>query len=1105
MKKKHNRYWYGLGLALLLASQSTSLISAQDTERIDSGTVVESSASSEETLLKRPTHTVTLKVKTDGVPSDAGGRLDSVDGVLSGIEGTPVHLKVTANPGYRFIGYESYITDSGNSTDGLLPIENHRFDISDKIGNTTVYALFEKIPVDPNVYFADDFSGITDSVLSRYTLSDNLAKQVIVADGRLEVQAPGISSLTPVLDRAIEEDDTLGYQVSFKLQQIGDVKPWNTFRIAFREGADGSIYALELNGKKAVIKKLESSHAANNTGEALSEPVNLELGSNPHDFLITVKNGTISVTDNELPLISYSTKDNWGGSSAKIAFNPVSNRSIALDDLTIAKTKDYKKVNLIYRLDGQKNSAGQAGVVKGHQAEVAVGEALKLSATAKVGYRFEGFKDAAGNLLDLEQYRVPSNAEEPLIIYADFITSTEADREAKTFYIDSQEGQDTNSGEDEAHPLRSLASLKETTLVAGDRVLFKKGSVFTGKEAAISFKGSGAAGSPILISTYGEGERPRFDAQGEVENVLSLYNQEYITVEGLEITNLDAQFDTSFGLNTSNNRSKALRGVRVIAENYGVVHDITLRDLYIHDINGQLNSKWNGGIFFDAQGVVGEGVPTKYDGILIENNILERVDRSGMKLIGSSWANQSSKNNKNTPLNWYPSTNVVVRGNRIDKAGGDAITVRDTDGALVEYNHVSDSRFQDTGYNAGIWPFQTTNSVIQYNEVYRTHGVTDGQGLDLDHVSSNSVMQYNYSHDNEGGFMLIMNGFEHTSPTIRYNISQNDKDKTFEFARGTPSGTAIYNNTIYSDAKLTGRGAIIDVPNTKAGTGNRDAFFFNNVFHFVDGEEMYVAKSDALQYLDKLHFYNNAYIGVKPPAEEKQAITEGISFNGLGTGPTENSHLTPNTGKYLTNQLDGYKLTTGSALETQGVSLKEALAHFYKELGVSQQVDMAQTATMSPTDAFALAKTTNSVDAIARSYPKVAGVTYDTDFFGNSLSATSVSVGAYQAMNGSQKPSDDLSTDENSQDTDNTTTDSSQDSTTSSTETSATKTLTDTAGVSTEKTSASIPQSPSKATARKTLLPLTGEAPAYKSVVVGLGLVIVAMLLRGITKTIIRD
>ena len=68
----------------------------------------------------------------------------------------------------------------------------------------------------------------------------------------------------------------------------------------------------------------------------------------------------------------------------------------------------------------------------------------------------------------------------------------------------------------------------------------------------------------------------------------------------------------------------------------------------------------------------------------------------------------------------------------MEKIGGDGITVRDTDGALIEHNLVRDCRYQNTGYNVGIWPFEAANTVLQYNEAYETHGTTDGQGLDCD-------------------------------------------------------------------------------------------------------------------------------------------------------------------------------------------------------------------------------------------------------------------------------------------------------------------------------------------------------------------------------------
>src|SRR5690606_28998697 len=111
-----------------------------------------------------------------------------------------------------------------------------------------------------------------------------------------------------------------------------------------------------------------------------------------------------------------------------------------------------------------------------------------------------------------------------------------------------------------------------------------------------------------------------------VVNVVELYNQEYVHVRDLEITNTDPAHGSSFTLNGNTNRSKSLRAVNVFAEDFGVARGIEIRGLHIHDVNGNLDAKWNGGIFFDIPGSIagGEllGVPTKYDDVLIADNIL---------------------------------------------------------------------------------------------------------------------------------------------------------------------------------------------------------------------------------------------------------------------------------------------------------------------------------------------------------------------------------------------------------------------------------------------------------------------------------------------------
>ncbi len=75
-------------------------------------------------------------------------------------------------------------------------------------------------------------------------------------------------------------------------------------------------------------------------------------------------------------------------------------------------------------------------------------------------------------------------------------------------------------------------------------------------------------------------------------------------------------------------------------------------------------------------------------------------------------------------INNYYHTNVVIRNNYVQRAGGDAIVPMYCKEPLIEYN--VDSCSQNTAdnpnamYNAGIWPWRCEDAVFQYNEVFGT-------------------------------------------------------------------------------------------------------------------------------------------------------------------------------------------------------------------------------------------------------------------------------------------------------------------------------------------------------------------------------------------------
>ncbi|HWD60911.1 MAG TPA: hypothetical protein VG369_00320, partial [Humibacter sp.] len=104
-----------------------------------------------------------------------------------------------------------------------------------------------------------------------------------------------------------------------------------------------------------------------------------------------------------------------------------------------------------------------------------------------------------------------------------------------TYYVDSQLGSDSNQGTSSSAPWKSLAKVNATTFRAGDRILLADGSEWSG--TTLWPKGSGDATANVTIGDYGSGAQPRVDGAGQVANAVELFNQQYWTIENIEVTN----------------------------------------------------------------------------------------------------------------------------------------------------------------------------------------------------------------------------------------------------------------------------------------------------------------------------------------------------------------------------------------------------------------------------------------------------------------------------------------------------------------------------------------------------------------------------------------
>ncbi|MEV7692462.1 right-handed parallel beta-helix repeat-containing protein [Microbacterium sp. NPDC089189] len=389
-----------------------------------------------------------------------------------------------------------------------------------------------------------------------------------------------------------------------------------------------------------------------------------------------------------------------------------------------------------------------------------------------------------------------------------------------TYYVDAAAGADTNAGTSESAPWKSLSMANALVHTPGTRILLKAGSTFTGQY--LDLRGSGTAAEPIVVGRYGTGAKPKIDfgntAVGGEGFGVRVTNGSHWTISDLEITS--GQHTTSMRRN----------GILILGAGAGggAFQGIRILNNDIHDIFGR--DRRTGGINIHARRASAADPESTWDGVLIQGNTVDNVADTGIQtmtdalLDGSTWTRTHDA-----------FSNVVIRRNTVTRIHRDGILVRAGVDPLIEYN-TTDRIGKYTDANTAVvtylpavsvvaaqWAYYTSGAVFQYNEASRTRRIDgDGQPWDFDVEVSNSVYQYNYSHDNEGGTLLMMD--DTSNNVFRYNISQNDLDRSgaaFSIPFGGGS-LAVYNNVFYRSAGQTG---LLTTSNS-AGV----ATYTNNVF-----------------------------------------------------------------------------------------------------------------------------------------------------------------------------------------------------------------------------------------------------------------------------------
>ncbi len=394
---------------------------------------------------------------------------------------------------------------------------------------------------------------------------------------------------------------------------------------------------------------------------------------------------------------------------------------------------------------------------------------------------------------------------------------------SETFYIDAQNGNDENEGTSPDTAWKTFANTKRLRLQAGGKLLLKAGCTWNGEQLSI-WEAAGTPENPVLLGRYGEGDDPIINGAGNPWQTdknapkqdvaaVHVYNSKYITVQDLEVTNTEKDEADLVSDNAKKKQSRyLLTGILVENHDAGDLPGVVVRNNYVHDVNGYMQGgaqKGSGGLIAL---VTGDAVESKYTDLTIVGNKVENVCHEAIYmesswasrvLVGGSGAQDAGKGK------WVGWPNVYVAENYVYDVAGDGIVLINADGGIAEKNLVVKSSSEDWDYSrnpahAAIWMWDCNNVTMQYNEAAHTESYQDGMAFDFDYGNQNVMYQYNYSHDNKGGFWMACPGPYYTVNAVaRYNISVNDGlfdgARIMRIGERGSIGHQVYNNTIYWD------------------------------------------------------------------------------------------------------------------------------------------------------------------------------------------------------------------------------------------------------------------------------------------------------------------
>jgi len=425
------------------------------------------------------------------------------------------------------------------------------------------------------------------------------------------------------------------------------------------------------------------------------------------------------------------------------------------------------------------------------------------------------------------------------------------------YYVDARNGNDSNNGLSQAAAWKTLAKVSRSAFSPGDSILFKRGEVWR-EPKGLEINGyNGTPGARIIFGAYGSGDRPIingasietgwiYSGWGKVYEK-SFTNEVRVVVEDDTVLTkvLTWKKDVATTFASASAGSWSWDGTKC----YVWCTDGAAPDTHTMEVAAKSRENKYGILVKDNNYITFEGLDIRYMagvGILIRPKsgndanyaLIKNCNVHGCGEEGVKISNVNNSSTGTHEITGHRVTNCSVYENRYHGIHHTYEVINGT----VDYNTVYDNSWdnKDGWHGISQWSdndnAKPVGNIIEYNTVYNTHTVeaVEGNGIQCDGKTTNSIVRYNVCYNNEGAGIAVNSA---SSCNVYYNICYDNNMINNEWL----GGVVIYNSTdtnIYYNIFKNNKGNGVSI----VGTASNNTSLKNNIIFQSD---LYEIRIDA--------------------------------------------------------------------------------------------------------------------------------------------------------------------------------------------------------------------------------------------------------------------